>query len=126
MLNILDKIIQVIWFIEENTNKKRKSIWFNLPKFPTIEFKKIKKKKTFKIYLNDKIKNVKGKIFWIVIIKKKFFQFNVLETINIQKWFGNNPNFKSKPKVFKKKKSIHPKIKKIEPKHWKIKYFKEE
>jgi len=79
--------------------------------------------KIFNIYLNEKIKNIKGKIFWIVIIKKSFFQFNLFETLNIQKWFGNNPYFKNKPKVLKK--TTHPKIK-VEPKHWKIKYFKEE
>ena len=66
------------------------------------------------IYLNEKIKNIKGKIFWIVM-KKCFFQFNLFETINIQKWFGNNPNFKNKPKVFKKKSLYILKWRKLSP-----------
>ena len=46
------------------------------------------------------IKN-KGKVFWTVIIKKKFFQFILLETINIQKWLGKIPNFNNNPNVLK-------------------------
>jgi len=74
--------------------------------------------------LMKKLKTLKAKFFEL-LWKKSFFQFNLFETINIQKWFGNNPNFKNKPNVLKK--TTHPKIKKkFEPKHWKIKYFKEE